>query len=110
MSVRPAVALDPKMERDLLERGKQLLEWFHAAYAKDPIGRETEFRRGQFTDWRHMLDLLFGRATAQRLTETASELTSLSIPPAGPLADDGQGYLGFDSGCHMGYIGELPPE
>jgi hypothetical protein len=110
MSEGRAVALDPNMERALLEHGKRLLEMFHAAYAGEPIGRETEFRRGLFTEWRHMLDLLYGRGIAERLTEVVSKLAGFSIPPAGPLSDDGESYVGFDSGAHMGYVGKLPPE
>ncbi len=102
MSEGRAAALDPNTEQRLVEHGKRLLESFHAAYASEPIGRETEFRRGLFTEWRHALDLLFGRAIAQRLTDTVSKLNGLSV--------DGESYVGFDSGAHMGYVGKLPPE
>ncbi len=93
MSEGRAAALDPNTEQRLVEHGKRLLESFHAAYASEPIGRETEFRRGLFTEWRHALDLLFGRAIAQRLTDTVSKLNGLSVPPAGPLSDDGESYV-----------------
>jgi len=36
----------------------------------------------------------------------ASKLAKLSIPPGGPLTEDGKGYYGFDSMCHT-FIGPL---
>jgi hypothetical protein len=102
-----ATALDSQIEKAILEHGRRLLEGFHSAYEKDPIGRETEFRRGEVSTWRQLLGTIYGQRIAQDLTEKISEATRLTIPHCGLLADDGDGYLGFDSGCHM-FIGKLP--
>lgn len=109
MKTAVAVKMDPQTEKAILEHGSLVLESFHAAYDKDPISRETEFRRGEFSEWRHVLDTIYGRRVAEQLTKMVSDATCLTIPHCGPLADDGGGYLGFDSGCHM-YIGKLPPQ
>ena len=53
---------------------------------------------------------MFGEKAAEGMILQVREMTRLSIPPAGPLAQDGQGYIGWDSGCDMGYIGKLPPQ
>src|SRR5712664_3105302 len=106
MSVGTAIALNPATEKAVIEHGQRLLEQFHSAYESDPVGRETEFRRGQFIGWRHLLNAIFGSRVAQNLTEEVSDLAGLTIPHAGPLADHGQGYIGWDSGCHA-FVGKL---
>ena len=67
----------------------------------------TEFRRGHFIEWRHLVYFLFGERAGEQFVLRARNDTKLSVPPAGPLSDDGQGYLGWDSGCDMRYIGKL---
>src|SRR5713226_5100932 len=97
---------EEQKKRDLLEHGKRVLESFHTSYEEDPVGTETEFRRGQFINWRYMLGIMFGERVAEEMILQVREMTRLSIPPAGPLAEDGQGYIGWDSGCDIGYIGK----
>lgn len=106
MRSQPAVPNDAMRQR-LAEYGEQLLKMFHAEYEKNPVGAETEFDRGQFISWRMMLAMFYGEAIAGEIIEAVSKKTRLSIPPAGPLSPDGQGYIGWDSGCHMGYIGKM---
>jgi hypothetical protein len=53
-----------------------------------------------------MLHTFYGERAAQEIVEQVSEKTRLSIPHGGPLSPDRQGYLGWDSGCHMA-IGKL---
>lgn len=98
---------DPKVGKVLAERGEFLLKAFHSEYEKDPVGLQTEFWRGQFIDWRQMLHIFYGDSAAEGMIEGVSNRTRLSIPPAGPLSDNGDGYIGWDSCCHMGYIGKL---
>jgi hypothetical protein len=91
----------------IAESGETLLKAFHDAYERDPVGAETENRRGQFTCWKRMLLMLYKESAAEKIILAASERTGLSIPPGGPLAPDGDGYLMWDSYCHMGFIGRL---
>ncbi len=98
-----AVSLDP----EIVQHGGELLKAFHQSYERDPVGVETEFRRGMVTEWRHFLHLLFGRRITEKLVLLARNKVKLSVPPAGPLADDGEGYIGWDPGCDMGFIGKI---
>jgi len=59
------------------------------------------------TEWRHLLDLLYGERITEELVLRARNKVKLSVPPAGPLTDDGNGYIGWDSGCDMGFIGRI---
>ena len=95
------------MRKMIAEHGERLLQAFHFEYEKDAVGVETEFQRGQFICWRLMLAMFYGEAIAGETIEAVSKKTRLSIPPSGPLSLDRQGYQGWDSGCHMGYIGKL---
>ncbi len=99
--------VDPKVAKVLAESGEFYLKAFHSEYEKDPVGPRTEFRRGQFTGWKQSLFILYSEAAAQETIEGVSNRTRLSVPPAGELSDDGKGYLGHDSSCHMGFIGKL---
>lgn len=98
---------DPKVGKALAEGGEFYLKAFHSEYEKDPAGPRTEFRRGQFTGWKQTLFMLYSEGVAEEIVEGVSNRTRLSVPPAGELSDDGKGYLGFDSSCHMGFIGKL---
>jgi hypothetical protein len=46
-------------------------------------------------------------ADTETLVLRARDNTRLSVPPAGPLSDNGKSYEGFDSQCDSGYIGKL---
>jgi hypothetical protein len=97
-----------RQRRLIAETGESLLKMFHTLYEKDPLGAETEYVRGQFTNWKRMLLMLYNEDEAEKMIYAASEKTGLSVPPGGPLADDGSGdYLGWDSYCHSGPIGKL---
>jgi hypothetical protein len=91
----------------IIQSGEDLLKMFHEAYEKDPVGRETENLRGQFTNWKRMLLMLYSEPAAEEMIYSVSDRTRLSVPPGGPLAPDGDGYLMWDSYCHSGYIGRL---
>jgi len=41
------------------------------------------------------------------IVDAARGEAGYTVPPAGPMADDGEGCFGFDSGAHM-FIGKLP--
>jgi hypothetical protein len=96
-----------RQKRAIAESGETLLKLFHDSYEKDPVCAETENLRGQFTCWKRMLLMLYNEAAAEEMILAASEKTRLSIPPGGPLAPDGDGYMNWDSYCHMGFIGRL---
>jgi hypothetical protein len=97
-----------RQRRLIMETGESLLKMFHSLYEKEPLGVETEYHRGQFTNWKRMLLMLYNEDAAEKMIYGVSEQTRLSVPPGGPLADDGSGdYVGWDSYCHSGYIGKL---
>ena len=84
-----------------LERsGEFWLKAFHQAYAKDPVGREAEYWRGQVAGWKRTLVAAYGVSTAERIILRASEAARLPVPHAGTLSPDGRGYEGFDSFSH----------
>jgi hypothetical protein len=102
-----AVSLDAAVADQLVRHGEGLLRAFHQEYRRNPVGAETEFQRGMVTEWRHLLDLLYGERITEELVLRARNKVKLSVPPAGPLTDDGNGYIGWDSGCDMGFIGRI---
>ena len=97
-----------RQRRLILETGESLLRRFHAAYETDPVGTETENKRGQFTCWKRMLLMLYEESAAEEMIFEVSQRIGLSVPPGGPLAEDGTGYVGWDSYRHSGYVGKLP--
>jgi hypothetical protein len=103
-------APDPKLANALIEHGETLLKYFHEEYAKNATSPATEFERGKVAEWRQLLNLIYGENTTEEIVLSARNKTRLSVPPAGMLTDDGKGYMGFDSGCDMGYIGKIDPE
>lgn len=96
---------DAGIER-LARYGAQLLKTFHDEYARDPVGRDTEFRRGRITEWRQLMNFIYGTGTAELIVRAARQEAGLTIPHAGPLLEDGTGYCGFDSGADT-YVGKL---
>jgi len=98
---------DERQKRLLAEMGERLLKLFHTSYERDAVSPETENLRGQFTNWKRMVLMLCGDSFAEEMIYGVSERTRLSVPPGGPLADDGEGYMGWDSYCHQGFIGKL---
>jgi hypothetical protein len=90
----------------LAAHGAILLKRFHEEYEKDPENRDTEYQRGQVTGYRHLLDSIYGERQSRQIVEAASSEAGYTIPPAGPMTEDGKGYYGFDSGSHT-YIGKL---
>lgn len=101
---------EARLTKALVEHGETILKYFHEEYLKNPKSPGTEFERGKVTEWRHLLVLLYGEMNAEEIILAARNNTRLSIPPAGMLADDGKGYVGFDSGCDSGYIGKIDTE
>jgi hypothetical protein len=83
------------------------LKSFHERYNQNPVSAVTEFRRGLVTEWKSLLRLIYGDSTAETIVLGASKQVKLSIPPGGPLTEDGKGYYGFDSMCHTGFIGPI---
>lgn len=106
-SMRSDTPLDEAGIKRLGSYGARLLTIFHEEYAKNPTSLETEFRRGHVAEWRHLLDFIYGAHTTERIVDAARAESGYTIPHAGPMAKDGQGYYGFDSGADM-YIGEFP--
>jgi hypothetical protein len=86
---------------ELVRSGEFWLKAFHESYAKDPVGRETEFWRGQIAGWKRTLVAAYGASTAEKIIFQASEAANLPVPHAGTLSPDGRGYEGFDSFSHM---------
>jgi len=86
---------------ELVRSGEFWLKAFHESYAKDPVGRETEFWRGQIAGWKRTLVAAYGASTAERIILRASDAARLPVPHAGTLSPDGRGYEGFDSFSHM---------
>jgi hypothetical protein len=99
--------IDPKTADKLVSHGEHLLEMFHEDYACNHVGATTEFYRGMVTAWRQILNLLYGERVAEELVLRVRASTKLSVPPAGPLSEDGTGYMGFDSGSDGGFIGKI---
>jgi hypothetical protein len=99
--------IDQTLADRLVRHGEEKLTAFHEEYARNPVGAATEFRRGMVTEWRHLLHLLYGERTTRELVLRARNNVKLSVPHAGPLLDDGQSYLGIDSGCDMGPWGRI---
>ena len=91
---------------EMMRRGEFYLKAFHAEYQTSPTGPRTEYWRGHLSCWRLTISLFYGESAADAMVEEASRTTGLSIPHCGPLTEDGQGYLGWDSGCHT-FIGSL---
>jgi hypothetical protein len=85
---------------ELVKSGEFWLKAFHQAYAKDPVGRETEYWRGQLAGWKRTLVAAYGASTAERMILEASEVAKLPVPHAGTLSPDGRGYEGIDSFSH----------
>jgi hypothetical protein len=86
---------------ELVRSGEFWLKAFHQLYAKDPVGRETEFYRGQIAGWKRTLVAAYGASMAEKIILRASTGANLPVPHAGPLSPDERGYLGFDSFSHM---------
>ncbi|HLK21216.1 MAG TPA: hypothetical protein VKT81_19835 [Bryobacteraceae bacterium] len=91
----------------LMQHGVDLLKAFHEYYKQDPVSAATEFRRGLVTEWKSLLRMIYGDSTAETIVLGASKQAKLSIPPGGPLAEDGRSYYGFDSMCHTGFVGPI---
>jgi len=106
-SMRRDNTLDDAEIKSLGSHGAGLLTMFHEEYAKNPTGRETEFRRGHVAEWRHLLAFIYGGHTTERIVDAARAESGYTIPHAGPMTEDGKGYYGFDSGSDM-YIGKIP--
>jgi hypothetical protein len=81
----------------LVQYGAFLLKAFHDLRAKDPVSRETEFRRGEIAGWKRTLVASYGADIAEQIILRARELAKLPVPHSGTLAPDGSGYEGFDS-------------
>jgi hypothetical protein len=88
--------------------GAELLKSFHREYEKDPQAAATEFRRGQVTGWRHLLDFIYGERITDANVNSARNVSGYSVPPAGMMDDDGKSYLGWDSGADR-FIGKIAP-
>jgi len=86
--------------------GATLLERFHHEFEKNPEDRDTEYQRGRVTGYRHLLSFIYGEHQTEVIVDAASRKAGYTIPPAGPMTEDGKGYYGFDSGAHT-YIGKL---
>ncbi|MGB9233652.1 MAG: hypothetical protein WCC04_04500 [Terriglobales bacterium] len=86
---------------ELVKSGEFWLKVFHQSYSKDPVGRETEFWRGQIAGWKRTLVAAYGASTAEKIILRASESAKLRVPHSGTLTPDGRGYEGFDSFSHM---------
>jgi hypothetical protein len=98
--------LDESEVKRLATYGATLLKRFHQEYENNPESRDTEYVRGQVTGFRHLLDFIYGRRQTELIVEAASCEAGYTVPPAGPMTEDGKGYYGFDSGAHI-YIGKL---
>jgi hypothetical protein len=98
--------LNESETKRLATYGAMLLKRFHQEFEKDPENRDTEYERGQVTGYRHLLDFIYGERQTGAIVDAASREAGFTIPPAGPMAEDGKGYYGFDSGAHT-YIGKL---
>lgn len=85
---------------ELIRSGEFWLKAFHQSYSKDPVGRETEFWRGQIAGWKRTLVAAYGSSMAEEIILRASEAAKLPVPHAGTLSPDGRGYEGFDSFSH----------
>ena len=85
---------------ELVKSGEFWLKAFHQSYATDPIGRQTEYWRGQVAGWKRTLVAAYGAGIAERIILRASEVAKLPVPHAGTLSADGRGYEGFDSFSH----------
>lgn len=103
----PKRQLDADETRRLASYGAGLLRTFHQEYEKDPMHRDTEYMRGQVTGYRHLLDFIYGRRQTEMIVDAASREAGYSVPHAGPMTENGEGYYGFDSGAHV-FIGKLP--
>jgi hypothetical protein len=86
---------------ELVKSGEFWLKAFHQSYAKDPVGRETEFWRGQIAGWKRTLGAAYGASMAEKIILRASAAANLPVPHSGTLSSDGRGYEGFDSFSHM---------
>jgi hypothetical protein len=98
---------EPKIADALVRHGEDLLKIFHEEYARSPVSRTTEFRRGKVAEWKQLLALLYGESAAENVILRARENTKLSVPPSGSLSEDGQGYDGWDFCSDAGFIGKI---
>jgi hypothetical protein len=98
----------PKVASALVRHGEDLLRIFHEEYAQGPLSTATEFRRGKVAEWKQLLVLLYGEKAAESFILRARDNAKLSVPPSGPLSNDGKGYEGWDSFSDIGVIGKLP--
>jgi hypothetical protein len=105
-SMRRHTSLAEAEIRRLGTYGAGLLKMFHEEYAKNPTSRDTEFRRGHVAEWRHLLDFTYGASATERIVDAARAESGCTIPHAGPMSEDGEGYYGFDSGADI-YIGKI---
>jgi hypothetical protein len=103
----PKRQLDADEANRLASYGAELLKRFHQEYEKDPKHRDTEYARGKVTGYRHLLDFMYGRRQTELIVDAASREVGYTVPHAGPMTENGEGYYGFDSGAHM-FIGKLP--
>jgi hypothetical protein len=92
-------ATSGQLEKD----GEFWLKAFHESYAKDPVGRETEYWRGKIAGWKRTLVTAYGASTAEQIILRASNAANLPVPHGGTLSRDGRGYEGFDSFSHMAF-------
>jgi hypothetical protein len=88
----------PQETNRFVEQGAFLLKAFHSEYAKNPMGRETEFWRGNLACWRGVAQDFF-RERAGEMISLVRETTGLPFPHRGLMAQDGSGYLGMDLGA-----------
>jgi hypothetical protein len=106
-SMRRDSPLDETEIKRLGSYGAGILTMFHEEYAKNPTSRETEFRRGHVSEWRHLLDFIYGAHVTEQIVDAARAESGYTIPHAGLMTEDGKGYYGFDSGADN-YIGKIP--
>jgi hypothetical protein len=90
-------------QEPLVQDGSFLLKVFHDLYAKDSVGRETEFWRGKIAGWKRTLVAAYGADIAEHIILRAREVARLPVPHSGTLSPDGKGYEGFDSFSDGGF-------
>src|SRR4051812_6415838 len=76
------IAMQPDKEklRALAGELASVLTMFHKRYETDPVGRNTEYRRGMVTGWRQALHSTYGERAAQEIVEAASLEAGYTIP------------------------------
>ena len=82
------------------------LRRFYREYEKDRIHVYTEFERGYFSGWRHLLQSIYGDQKTQVILDAIGANTGNQVPPCGPLDREGE-YTGFDqfAGRYIGTTG-----